>query len=77
MWLAIPLRLRPPLKMKTAQIVTTADTIIPGHGLPIRVDTELLHVLLERFPYAEYASQCPDVHDMLQRRLEECCGGQA
>ena len=52
-----------------AKIVTGADTIIPGHGAPIGVDAGLLRDLIERFPNAEYASQCPDVLDALEVRL--------
>ena len=51
------------------KIVAAADTIVPGHGSPIRVDVELLQELIDRFPNAEYASQCPDVLTVLKDRL--------
>jgi glyoxylase-like metal-dependent hydrolase (beta-lactamase superfamily II) len=54
-----------------AKIVAKANIIIPGHGLPITVDAVLLHDLAQRFPQAEYASQCPDVLDVLRARREK------
>jgi hypothetical protein len=54
-----------------AKIVATADTIVPGHGPPIRVDAELVHGLAQGFTNAEYARECPDVLASLKRRCEE------
>jgi glyoxylase-like metal-dependent hydrolase (beta-lactamase superfamily II) len=51
-----------------AKIVAAANTIIPGHGAPISVDAGLLEDLIERFPQAEYASQCPEVLEALKKR---------
>lgn len=54
-----------------ARIVAAADVIVPGHGAPIRVDAELLHELVERFPLAEYAAECPDVLATLRSCLRQ------
>jgi hypothetical protein len=54
-----------------AQILETADVVIPGHGAPILVDAELLRVLVSGFPRAAYANQCPEVADRLTRRLRQ------
>jgi glyoxylase-like metal-dependent hydrolase (beta-lactamase superfamily II) len=52
-----------------AQILATADVIIPGHGPPIHVDAGLVEELVEGFPRAKFADDCPEVADRLQERL--------
>jgi glyoxylase-like metal-dependent hydrolase (beta-lactamase superfamily II) len=51
-----------------ARIVTQADLIIPGHGVPIRVDKTLVDGLKATFHRAEYAPDCPDVLAILEQR---------
>lgn len=51
-----------------ARIVAQADVIVPGHGAPIPVDKALVDGLKAAFPGAEYASDCPDVLDILEER---------
>jgi glyoxylase-like metal-dependent hydrolase (beta-lactamase superfamily II) len=53
-----------------AIILTRADTIIPGHGVPFQVTAGLLEHLVHTFDQAEHAEQCPQVFDALQNRLE-------
>jgi glyoxylase-like metal-dependent hydrolase (beta-lactamase superfamily II) len=52
-------------------ILTTADTVIPGHSPPISVTAELLRELINRFPRAEYGSRCLEVVRVLNQRLNE------
>ena len=52
-------------------ILTIADTVIPGHGPPISVTAELLRELIDSFPRAEYGSRCPEVVGVLNQRLED------
>lgn len=60
-----------------AAILTRADTIIPGHGVPLTVSVQLLEHLIETFPReAEHAGQCPDVRERLQIRLEHLRDGE-
>jgi glyoxylase-like metal-dependent hydrolase (beta-lactamase superfamily II) len=54
-----------------AKILTTADTVIPGHGPPIRITRKLLRELIDKFPRAEYGSRCPKVVGVLTQRLEK------
>ena len=54
-----------------AKIIETADTVIPGHGPPIEISTDLLQELIDNFPRAEYGSSCPEVTRILSQRLEQ------
>lgn len=54
-----------------AKILARADVVIPGHGNRIYVTAELLADLLETFPYAEYASECPQVEPLLRQRQQQ------
>lgn len=47
-----------------------ADLIIPGHGPAIEVTADLLGLLIERFPQAEYHDRCPEVLEALVTRRE-------
>jgi glyoxylase-like metal-dependent hydrolase (beta-lactamase superfamily II) len=53
-----------------AKIFADADVIVPGHGAPIRVTRALVTALIAGFPKSEYSSDCPDVLDVLQKRVE-------
>jgi glyoxylase-like metal-dependent hydrolase (beta-lactamase superfamily II) len=53
-----------------ARVVALADVIVPGHGQPIPVTAALAADLLEAYPQARYASHCPEVGGILQRRLD-------
>jgi len=57
-----------------ARILATADVVIPGHGPPIRVDANLLRVLLDAFSSAEHGWRCPEVADRLRERMERFHG---
>lgn len=50
-------------------IIQKADLIIPGHGTPIAVTSTLIQQLIEGFPQAEYADQCPQIMQQLRERL--------
>jgi glyoxylase-like metal-dependent hydrolase (beta-lactamase superfamily II) len=52
-----------------ARILATADVVIPGHGPPIRVDAGLVEELVEGFPRAKCAGDCPEVVERLRERL--------
>ena len=52
------------------KILETASVVIPGHGSPIVVDAELLQALLDGWPQAYRARECPDVSRCLMNRLE-------
>ncbi len=54
-----------------AKILATADTVIPGHGPPIRITSDLLAEMIDNFPRAEYGSLCPDVVGVFSQRLEK------
>ena len=54
-----------------ARILKQADIIIPGHGGQIIISPTLLQTVLENFPAAEYADECPEVKTILTRRLKE------
>ncbi len=51
-----------------AKIVASADTIVPGHGDPIRVTPFLVRQLIERFPKS-FALECPEVISVLESRI--------
>lgn len=53
-----------------AKICASADRIIPGHGGIIEVSEVLIRCLLDRFPQAQYAKDCPEVAEILKTRLE-------
>jgi glyoxylase-like metal-dependent hydrolase (beta-lactamase superfamily II) len=53
-----------------AHILSFADVIIPGHGMPIQVTPALLHEVLNNFPAAAHANACQQlVEPILQQRL--------
>lgn len=54
-----------------AQILSQADVIIPGHGAKIYVTAALLTTLLETFPSAEHADECPEVEPLLRQRQQQ------
>lgn len=54
-----------------AQICTEADVIIPGHGEAIIVNQDLLQNLINAFPQASHAADCPDVREILATRLSK------
>lgn len=54
-----------------ARILEQADVIIPGHGGQIVVSPALLRIVLENFPSAEYADECPEVQTTLAHRMKE------
>jgi glyoxylase-like metal-dependent hydrolase (beta-lactamase superfamily II) len=54
-----------------AKILLSADVVISGHGGPIYVTASLLKELLSTFPSANYADQCQNVEQFLNRRLEQ------
>jgi glyoxylase-like metal-dependent hydrolase (beta-lactamase superfamily II) len=54
-----------------SQILETASVVIPGHGPPIFLDSELLRGLLERFPRAFQSQRCPEVAAALRKRLQQ------
>lgn len=51
-----------------ARIVGEADVVLPGHGPALRVTTELVDALIDRFDLAEHSGTCPDVVDALCAR---------
>jgi hypothetical protein len=51
-------------------ILASADVVVPGHGAPLVVDAGLLETLIDRFPQAAYSRECPDVLELLERRLQ-------
>jgi glyoxylase-like metal-dependent hydrolase (beta-lactamase superfamily II) len=69
-----PNQYSPPEVMQTwrsvGQIVARADVIVPGHGPAFGVTPDLVRDLLETFPNAPYADQCPQVIPLLRQRLE-------
>ncbi len=52
-----------------AHLLTEADLVVPGHGMPFAVTPALVGALIESFVRAEYAARCPDVADALRARL--------
>lgn len=54
-----------------AQILSQADIVIPGHGEKIYITAALLTALLETFPLAEYAGECPEVEPLLRQRQQQ------
>lgn len=52
-----------------AAILSQADIVVPGHGLPFEVTAALLGEMLSTFPYAPYMTLCLDVADRLRARL--------
>ena len=54
-----------------ATIIAKAEIIIPGHGSPITVTWNLVEDMIESFPTAEFAANCPEVLDELKTRLAE------
>lgn len=54
-----------------ANICAEADIIIPGHGNAIIVTQELLETLIQGFPQASYAADCPEVAEVLAVRLSK------
>jgi glyoxylase-like metal-dependent hydrolase (beta-lactamase superfamily II) len=54
-----------------AAIVSGADVVVPGHGLPFRVKPEQIPGLIVDFSHAEYAECCPDVVETLKKRMEQ------
>jgi len=52
-----------------ARILAEADVIVPGHAPAFEVTPDLLRDLLDAFPQARYAADCPDVADALRARL--------
>ena len=54
-----------------AKILARADVVIPGHGDRIDVTATLLSELLETFPSAEHADECPDVEPLLRQRQQQ------
>jgi glyoxylase-like metal-dependent hydrolase (beta-lactamase superfamily II) len=54
-----------------ALILSSANTVIPGHGPPIHVSSELLEALIAGFPQAAQAAKCLDVESALRTRLSE------
>ncbi|GAK57490.1 Zn-dependent hydrolases [Candidatus Vecturithrix granuli] len=54
-----------------AQILSQADMIIPGHGEQFYITAALLTTLLETFPSAEYARECPEVEPLLRQRQQQ------
>jgi hypothetical protein len=57
--------------VSVAKILSVADLIIPGHGHPIKVTSELLAHLIDTFAQAEHAEACPNVEQTLCMRLEQ------
>ena len=57
-----------------ARVVAGADVIVPGHGPPVEVTPGLVRALLDGFPNAPHAAQCPDVASTLRARLDELAG---
>jgi glyoxylase-like metal-dependent hydrolase (beta-lactamase superfamily II) len=57
-----------------AAIIAGADLIVPGHGAPIMVTAALIDDLLESFPVADYAANCPDVAEQLRARRDQLSG---
>ena len=55
----------------TADIVASADVIVPGHGTPISVTATLIKELLSSFPFAEHSAGCEGVVGILEKRLNE------
>jgi glyoxylase-like metal-dependent hydrolase (beta-lactamase superfamily II) len=51
-----------------ALVLAHADVVIPGHGVPFQVTSELLEHLIRTFKQAEHAGQCPDVLETLTQR---------
>lgn len=70
-----PNRYGPPEIVETwrsvARILASADVIVPGHGPAVAVNADLLERLIQGFPQAELAAQCPEVGEALQGRLRQ------
>lgn len=54
-----------------AKILSRADVVIPGHGTRIYVTAALLTELLETFPNANHARECPEVESLLRQRQQQ------
>jgi len=54
-----------------AAIIAGADIIVPGHGAPFVVTSELVRSLLALFPGAPYAAHCLEVAERLRERLAQ------
>ena len=52
-------------------ILDHADIIIPGHGGQIFVTAPLIKELLATFPLAKHSEECPELQNILTRRLEQ------
>ena len=52
-----------------ARIIAGADMIVPGHGPAFEVTADLIRDLLDAFPRAPSAGQCPEATEMLRLRL--------
>ncbi len=49
--------------------ILQADTIVPGHGAPFSVTPDLIRRLLASFGDAPFHERCPDVRELLRKRL--------
>jgi len=55
-----------------AKILSYADIIVPGHGLPFRVTASLIKALLLQFPEAECSGECKEeIEHILNSRIEK------
>lgn len=57
-----------------AALLERADIIVPGHGLPIRIDAELIERLLDGFSFAAHWAECADVAGRLRHVLDRFPG---
>lgn len=54
-----------------AKILASADVVVPGHGPALDVTAPLLDALIDAFPRAPFAVECPDVAEKLRRRRDQ------
>jgi len=57
--------------LTVAVIVSRADVILPGHGAPIDVNTELVEEMLDAWPEAPHAELCAEVGQSLRARRKQ------
>lgn len=53
-----------------AQILARAEIVIPGHGPAFAITRDLLGDVIDSFPNAQHADQCPEVLESLRARLD-------
>lgn len=54
-----------------AKILSQADIVIPGHGMEIRITSQLLKELIQSFPQAKHSERCFSVEALLKKRMKE------